>query len=84
MLRILRWILPGLLALTLAGCLPTIAPPYKGGLAQEPTGLTPYEDSAAGISMALAPGWKAQATNDPSDPELKAKLEKPVHFGNQK
>jgi hypothetical protein len=50
-----------LLGITLVstGCLPKTAPPYKGGLAEEPTQMTPYVDKENKIEMALPPGWKS-------------------------
>lgn len=72
--RSARMALPGLAAFVLAtGCLglPTVAPLYTGGLAQEPAGLVAYESS--GIRMAFPPAWKQQAVSS-ADSELKAQF----------
>ncbi len=47
------------IAFAATACVPRSAPVYKGGLAQEPTKMTPYVDEKNGINMALPPGWKS-------------------------
>jgi len=42
----------------LYGC-PKIAPDYTGGLGAEPANLKPFENSDAGIRMAIPAGWTA-------------------------
>jgi hypothetical protein len=51
-----------LAAVFAAGCGlgPSIAANYPGGLAVEPTSMTPFADSSSGIKLALPPGWKSQ------------------------
>jgi len=59
----------------LSGC-PKIAPDYPGGLAAEPKDLKPFENSDAGIRMAIPPGWTAVPIPAGSDPKLKAQYKK--------
>lgn len=63
-------------ALLLTACLPTVAPPYTGGLATEPTSLRPFVDEETGVNMAVPADWKAERASDPADGQLKAKIEK--------
>lgn len=60
----------------LSGCLPKIAPDYPGGLSAEPTDLKPFENSDAGIRMAIPAGWTAVPVPSGADPKLKAQYRK--------
>jgi hypothetical protein len=59
----------------LTGC-PKIAPDYPGGLAVEPANLKPFENSDAGIRMAIPAGWTAAPLPAGSDTKLKALYKK--------